>query len=400
MEPSDRVTILCVDDEPNVLEGVALHLRRRYAVVTAAGGALGLEALRRTPATAVVISDMRMPGMDGVAFLRTVREVAPDVVRILLTGQADLESAIAVVNEGQVFRFLTKPCPAPALLVAVNAAVDQHRLVTSERVLLEQTLHGSIKALTDVLSLTNPAAFGRATRVRQLVAELASMLRIQDRWQPEIAAMLSQVACMTLPAETAERFCNGERLSEPEQAMIDRLPAVTDQLLGNIPRLEIVRAILSTSACPRRSSPAAGGQDPMVELGAELLRAAIDFDLLEAQGSSSAGALEVLRSRGARYAPAVIEALDELRGGSDASDELREVPVAAVRVGMVVAADVRLESGALLMARGYEITPGSIERLRNFRGALKEPIRVLLRRGHAEAATLAAGGPLRPKVLS
>ncbi len=383
MEPSDRVAILCVDDEPNVLEGLSLHLRRRYAVATATSGALGLEALRRVPATAVVISDMRMPAMDGVAFLRAVRELAPDAVRILLTGQADLESAIAVVNEGQIFRFLTKPCPPPALLAAVQAAADQHRLVTSERVLLEQTLHGSIKALTDALSLTNPAAFGRATRIRQLVAELAAKLRIRDKWQAEIAAMLSQVACMTLPAETAEKFCNGQWLSDQEQAMVDRLPAVTDQLLGNIPRLEIVRAILSTSARPRHAGPGPSGQDSTVELGAELLRAAVDFDLLEAQGNPSAGALDVLRSRGLRYDQGVIEALDEIRGGREFGDELREVPVASVRVGMVVAGDVRLESGVLLVARGYEVTSGFIERLRNFGGAVKEPIRVLVRRGHA-----------------
>ncbi len=400
MEPSDRVAILCVDDEPNVLEGLSLHLRRRFAVGTATSGALGLEALRRVPATAVVISDMRMPAMDGVAFLRAVREVAPDAVRILLTGQADLASAIAVVNEGQIFRFLTKPCPPPALLAAVQAAADQHRLVTAERVLLEQTLHGSIKALTDALSLTNPAAFGRATRIRQLVTELAAKLRTRDRWQPEIAAMLSQVACMTLPAETAEKLCNGRPLSEQERAMVDRLPAVTDQLLGNIPRLEIVRAILSASARPRRVGPAPSGQDPLVELGAELLRVAIDFDLLEAQGNPAAGAVEVLRARGALYDQAVIEALDELRGGCDASDELREVAVAAIRVGMVVAADIRLESGVLLVARGYEVTSGFIERLRNFSGAVKEPIRVLLRRPRAGQEAPAGGGARHPGALS
>lgn len=385
MAPAERVPILCVDDEPAVLEGLSLHLRRRYAVETATSGAAGLEVLGRVPAIAVVISDMRMPRMDGVAFLRRVRETAPDVVRILLTGQADLESAIAVVNEGQLFRFLTKPCPVPALLAAVDAAAEQHRLLVAERVLLEQTLHGSIKALTDALSLTNPIAFGRATRVRQLVTQLAAALKLRDRWQVEVAGMLSQVALITLPAETAERVCNGQLLSEAEQAMVDRLPAATDQLLGNIPRLEPVRAILSASARPRRTGPPPGDHDPLVELGAELLRMAIDFDVLEAQGNAPATAVEFLRARGDRYDPRVLEALDEVRGGAAPTDELREVPVASIRVGMIMAEDVRLQSGLLLVARGYEVTAGFLERLRNFRGSVKEPVRVLVRRGGATA---------------
>jgi CheY-like chemotaxis protein len=378
MPPKSRCRILCVDDEPNVLEGLSLHLRRRYDVELATGGAPGLEALQRHPDIAVVISDMRMPRMDGVAFLSAVRQLAPDVVRVLLTGQADLSSAIAVVNEGQVFRFLTKPCPPPALLAAVDAAAEQHRLVTAERVLLEQTLHGSIKALTDVLSLTSPVAFGRATRIRQLVSELAAKLGLRERWQVEVAAMLSQMAFITLPTDTAERVCYGQALSVEEQAMVERLPAVTEQLLGNIPRLEVVRAILSAWASPLRGA-AAVEPDPVVEQGAALLRVAVDFDVVEAQGNAAL-AVGTLRGRSQRYDPRLLEALDDLRGGEGPCDEIRELPVAAIGVGMVLAEDVRLTNGLLLVARGYEVTASFVERLRNFSGLVKKPIRVALPR--------------------
>ena len=148
--------ILCVDDERAVLDGLSLHLRRRYQVLTAQSGAEGLEILGREAGINVVVSDMRMPVMDGAAFLTRARALVPDVVRVLLTGQADLDSAIAVINEGRIFRFLTKPCPPATMMGALEAAVEQHRLITSERVLLEQTLHGSIKALTDILALANP----------------------------------------------------------------------------------------------------------------------------------------------------------------------------------------------------------------------------------------------------
>jgi DNA-binding NtrC family response regulator len=111
-----RPRVLCVDDEPNVLEGLRLHLERPYRLSTATGDAEGLAILERDGPCAIVISDMRMPKMDGAAFLGQVRQRFPDTVRMLLTGHADIDAAIAAVNEGQIFRFLSKPCPPAQLL--------------------------------------------------------------------------------------------------------------------------------------------------------------------------------------------------------------------------------------------------------------------------------------------
>jgi DNA-binding NtrC family response regulator len=110
MSATERTKILCVDDEPRVLEGLALHLGRIFEMVTATSGREGLEVLAGQGPFTVVLSDMRMPGMDGAAFLSKVRQAAPDTTRMLLTGDTDLQAAIAAVNEGQIFRFLTKPC--------------------------------------------------------------------------------------------------------------------------------------------------------------------------------------------------------------------------------------------------------------------------------------------------
>src|SRR5262245_61160663 len=206
MDVREKPRVLCVDDEPNVVEGLALTLRRKFDVATAEDGPSALALLREEPRTAVVISDMRMPGMDGATFLARVRELLPDTVRILLTGQTDLTSAIRAVNDGQLFRFLTKPCPPSNLLAVVEAAVKQHELQCAERILLEQTLHGSIRALTEVLALTNPLAFGRATRIKAHVSELATKLGLKERWQVEVASMLSQLGCITLPTETVEKL--------------------------------------------------------------------------------------------------------------------------------------------------------------------------------------------------
>lgn len=373
-----RTKVLCVDDEPNVLEGLSLHLRRRYDVATATSGAQALDLLAQDTAIAVILSDMRMPQMDGAAFLARSRSVVPDAVRILLTGHADLDSAVAAVNDGQVFRFLTKPCPPPTLMAAVAAAAEQNRLVTSERILLEQTLHGSIKTLTDVLALTNPASFGRANRLKQLVGELAACVDLPDRWQVEVAAMLSQLGCITLPPETAERLYFGEPLTENEQRLVARVPAITEQLLSNIPRLEGVRAMLVSQSRPYRK--VAGERDP-VDRGAQILRVALDFDTLEAQGTSADLAIATLEGRNDRYDPEALGALVDSRHNDASRAEVRELPLSGLRAGMLIADDVKLVSGSLLVVRGYEVTASFLERARNFRpGTVREPIRVIVRR--------------------
>jgi signal transduction histidine kinase len=133
-----RPKLLFVDDEPSVLEGLALHTRRKFQVSTATSGAEALQKMKQEGPFAIVVSDMRMPEMDGAAFLRQARRLAPDTIRMLLTGYADVESAMTAVNEGYIFRFLTKPCNPDALHAALSAAIEQRRLVSADRLLLEE----------------------------------------------------------------------------------------------------------------------------------------------------------------------------------------------------------------------------------------------------------------------
>ena len=387
-----RPRILCVDDEPNVLEGLSLHLRRRFDVATAQSGADALALLERDGPTDAIISDMRMPGMDGATFLGKARQRHPDSVRMLLTGQADMASAISAVNDGQIFRFLTKPCAPADMLAAVTAAVEQHRLITSERVLLEQTLHGSIKALTDVLALTHPTSFGRAMRIKQNVSDMLDATAAADRWQVEVAAMLSQLGSVALPPDVSEKVYFGRDLSPQEQAMVARVPQVTEQLLGNIPRLEVVRHMLSGLDRPlARDAVASDADRQLVAHGVQMLRIAVDYDVLEGQGSTAQVAFSVLRGRQGRYDAAILEAFAGARGEAAPTNEIRELALAQLASGMVVAQDVMMTSGALLVARGYELTGSLLERLRNFRpGSVCEPIRVVVRMQRAAGRSPAA----------
>lgn len=358
----DRPRILCVDDEAKVLEGLHLHLRKAYDVHLAGSGPAGLELIQAQGPFAVVFSDMRMPVMDGAAFLGRVRTLAPDTVRILLTGYADLDSAIAAINEGQIFRFLTKPCPPEVLRTTCEAAVRQYDLISAERILLEQTLRGVIKMLTDVLSLANPVAFGRANRLKRHASELAQKLGVTDLWQIEVAALLSQLGCITLSPETLDKLYLGRALTDKERPAVARLPEVTEQLLGGIPRLEPVLAILRSQDKPCK--PGTALEATLV--GGHLLKIATDFDVLISQGNTAQIALDTMRGRRGQYDAAIFDAFVAIQAPAGKRSEIKEVSITALQPGMVLAEDVRMRNGALLVPKGYEVTPSFIGRVENY----------------------------------
>ena len=124
---ADRPRILVVDDDAHVLEGLKRWLRLQFDVTLATSGKEAIRLVTSQEPFAVVVTDLRMPGMDGNALLFCLRTAAPEMVGILLTGNADLEAAIAAVNQGHAFRILTKPCPAAILRDAIEKGIERHR---------------------------------------------------------------------------------------------------------------------------------------------------------------------------------------------------------------------------------------------------------------------------------
>ncbi len=236
--------VLIVDDDSNILSGYQRSLRQTFEIATAQGGNVGLEIIRASAPFAVVVSDMRMPLMDGIEFLTAVKEQAPDTVRIMLTGNADLETAIEVVNKGNIFRFLTKPCPPEVLTTALKDAVRQHQLVLAERELLEKTLHGAIRVLTEILSVVDPRAFDRSQALRDLMVPLAKALKQDNAWELSLAAMLSQIGNVTIPPKVLTKLRSRLSLLASEQELLDRVPRVGRDWLARIPRLEKVAEIV------------------------------------------------------------------------------------------------------------------------------------------------------------
>lgn len=363
---SDR--ILFVDDEQAVLDGFRRILHKDFALETAHSGPAGLEliAAAKDAPFAVVVSDMRMPGMDGVQFLSRVRQLSPDSVRIALTGQADMKTAADCVNEGSIFRFLTKPCQKETLAKALTAALVQYRLMLAEKELLEKTLSGSIKVLTEVLSLVNPAAFGRAVRMSRYVQHMVRKLHLEAGWRFEVAAMLSQLGCVTLDNDTIEAMYAGQKLSPEEQARLDAHPSVGADLLSNIPRLEPVARMIAQQESVQPSSHVAGKEAfDVVKLGAQMLKVALAYDQLLSSGKKHEDALQQLLMRSAHLERSLIDALTDLEV------EPYHVDVKSCRIHeldceMVLQEDVRTNNGLLIVAKGQHITYPLLVRLRNF----------------------------------
>jgi CheY-like chemotaxis protein len=385
-DTAERLRVLCVDDEPRVLEGLELRLRKQYEVEAAFDGKSALQTLKARGPFAIVISDMRMPGMDGATLLAAIRSAAPDTVRMLLTGYADVESAAAAVNNGGIFRFLTKPCHPDVLMQAMKEAEEQHRLLRTERDLLERTLRGAVQALSDVLGLADSESFGRASRIRRLTMAIAEHVKLDPQWPLELAALLSTIGQISLPPDVVKRLHARASLSQEEQAMVARVPEVTDKLLSPIPRLETVREILRQASRPTSVgiAPEETSELNLVTRCARILRLAMDCEELESNGQATPIVVAELNGRKGRYEPELLKALIAIKGAPAADIDVRELMVRQLQPGMVLDEDLVSTSGLRLVAKGYEITPSFVERIRNFRtGTLREPVRVILPRQSA-----------------
>jgi len=373
--------ILFVDDDSNLLASYQRQLRGKYTVETSPDGQQGVEAISTRGPYTVIISDYRMPGMNGVQFLSRAREIAPDSVRMLLTGYADLQTSIEAVNEGSIFRLLTKPCPPEVLIKALMAGVRQYQLVTAERELLEKTLSGSIKVLSEVLSLANPEAFGRASRIARYTSKIASKLGLSDVWQFETAAMLSQIGGIILQEETLKKIYRGWEVTKEEEQLFKRHPSVASELIGRIPRMEKIAEIIAYQEkhFDGSGTPVDSRQGDQIPLGARIIKVLLDFDILELAGNSKRKALEGLKQQSGWYDSNVLAALESVVE-LESRYRVTSVKIAELTEGMILADDIKSIQGILLTAKGQPVGRILKEGLLRFssNAGIPEPIRVIV----------------------
>ena len=377
--------ILFVDDDANLLASCERNFRRRFSLETAAGGELGLEKIAARGPYAVVVSDMQMPGMNGIQFLSAVKDRAPETVRIMLTGNADADTATGVVNQGNIFRFLTKPVPSDVLAKALDDALAQHRLVIAEKELLNKTLSGSIKLLTDILSIVDPTSFGRAQALRDLATETTDKLGLAHAWEIHLAVMLAPIGYVTVPAETMVKARAGVTLTDIEDQIVTRLPETAAKLLTNIPRLEGVAKIVryQQKGFDGSGFPADGVCGEAIPVGSRLLKIFSDMFQLEKSGLSRIEALDKMKSRAGLYDPQLLASLRAINthGKTVAKAETQSVAVTVkdLNAGMVLYSNVLTKDGVLIITAGHEINEMTLQKIHNFESAsgIREPIYVI-----------------------
>jgi CheY-like chemotaxis protein len=359
--------ILFVDDEPAVLEGYRRILYPEFQVDIVDGAASAFAAIEENGPYSVVVSDMRMPVMNGAEFLSKMRQTKPDTVRMLLTGYTDIGPAIDAINQGNIFRFLTKPCEPEVLSGAITDGIKQYQLIHSEKELLEQTLIGSIKVLTDVLGAANPEAFGRSMRIAHYVRHIAKKLKLPSPWCVEAAATLSQLGCITLESELMLRAFSGAKLAPDDQAGFDAHPLAAMELLKNIPRLEPAAWMIAQQLkqdIPQADSEFPGFSAADLLLGAKTLKLAVAFEQTRGKFTSIGATLIHMRERRKEFESSLLDTLLDLQphGGTK---QLRKVSTARLRAGMVLDQEIKNGQGVLLVAKGQELTTALIMRLDN-----------------------------------
>ena len=230
--------ILFVDDDPKILDGFRRMFGRDHDLAFAAGGARALELLAAEGPFALVVSDIKMPGMDGIEFLTRVKDAYPDTVRMILTGYADQQNAIDAVNEGYIFRFLVKPCKKEALEKAIAAGLEQHRLIQAGKELyglgkLKKAMRGILAGLTTLVEARDPYTAGHQRRVTDLSRRIGERLGLPAETMNGLcmAAMVHDIGKVYVPAE----FLNKPgRLSEAEFNIIKSHPQVGFDILDPI----------------------------------------------------------------------------------------------------------------------------------------------------------------------
>jgi response regulator RpfG family c-di-GMP phosphodiesterase len=374
--------ILFVDDDPNILAAYRRNLRHEFEVDTTLGGALALAALETQGPYAVVVADMRMPSMDGIELLKRVQALCPDTIRIMLTGNADQRTAREAVNQGRIFRFLTKPCPAEELGATLREGVHQYELIGTERELLEQTLAGTIKVLAELLSTADPVSFGLAARAADLAEEVGRRMGLKETWSLRIGTLLAPIGLVTLPAAVLARHRSGEPLEPKERELLERVPEAGARLLARIPRLQDVARCIRHQ--DRDFDGADGGGSPAgaeIPVQARIMRAASDFVRCQCQRSTAAAAMAQLDRHPARYDPEVLKTLREMFRSEEAGTDGPPVFGAGLgdlRVGQVLVSPVATCEGVEILPRGTPLSFSHLEKIQNHActGGVREPIQV------------------------
>jgi len=372
--------IIMVDDEIDILNGYQRNLRKYFNIKTFTDPFEALDFISESEDYAVIVSDYKMPRMNGSELLEKTKKNRPDMIRIMVTGYADIDIAMNAVNRGNVFRFLTKPISAENLIESIYSGIEFYDSIMVERELLDKTLKGSVKLLIELMTLSSPLIFSKAVRLRKSAKKICDVIKIDKLWEMEIAALLSQIGCLTLPQEIVEKKFNGMELTVEEEIIFHSHPEIGKNLIKNIPKLESIAEYIfyqnhDFSYFDKISGIKINSELPLIS---RILKVVSDFDYLKQMGIDDDSAIRRLISKSYKYDNDILNTFDKLLTGNFSLNTIKSLPLRQLRVGMTLAEDIKDSKGIVLIRSGYELTDVILMHLVNAAKVrvINEPVRV------------------------
>jgi len=367
-----RPRILVVDDEPlnqELIEAMLIPLG--YDVDLADDGQACLDRVSRMPPDTILL-DVMMPGINGFQVCRRLKTSprTQHIPVVMVTALRDVEHRVEALESG-ADDFLSKPVDKLELRTRVRSCLRMKAARDRERRLLNDTLNGAIRTLTEIVSATDQPAFSEALAVRDLASQVARALELPDRWEIELAAMLAPIGMVTLPPEVRQRASQHKRLKPSEQHMLQQVPKVSQELVARIPRLQKVAAIidhLSPGYFGWRATRSNTSERPM---GTQVLELCKDLLHWQKTGLTRVAALRRMASQEDRTDQELLDRLlvtlpdyDPRKLGP--SEVARFVRVAELKTGDTLMCDVVTPERRMLISAGHVVTSIVRNRLINF----------------------------------
>ena len=367
-----RARILIVDDNDDFLQGLGALLAGRFEVDAASSGAEGLQLLRGGRPYAVVVSDMHMPGMNGIDFLAQCEIHRPLTTRVLLTGDAARRVTTSATEVSHCFRILPKSTQPAELLTVVELACHHYESTVTEHELLETTLRPGINLLLELFSATAPASFDMSLRLQRTVRQFAEAMNLPMSWELEMAAGLARIGMATLPPSIAAKFSKREKLTAAEQKLVDKVPETSAQMIEAIPRLGRVAEIVryQWKHFDGGGLPANDRKGDSIPVGARILKIFTDRAWLELDGISSLEVRQKLEGRRGLYDPVLLAASfqhfpDRIARDPFFPSQFLLLPLESLEPKQTVVEDIVTTTGLRLAAANSRLTTATIERIRN-----------------------------------
>ncbi|MEM9160101.1 MAG: response regulator [Verrucomicrobiota bacterium] len=364
-------TILCVDDERSVLVSIKRALRGICEVEFADSAENALKALEGSESYAAIVSDMRMPGMNGIEFLEKARHLSSHSSRIMLTGDSDQSTAIDALNKGSLYRFLKKPFSNADFLASIEASIRHYQMEVAEKDLLQRTLQGSLQALVDLLSMADPNAFQMSGRLKEIASQLGRIQKLNPTWMLNISAMLAPVGYVTLPGGVPKsKASDGSKNREMIEAW-----RTSSQIVKRIPRLEKVSRAIELSL---QQEVGALEKDRLVARLAATLKIADQYGRLRRRGLTKKEAIADLKDVKGEFEQISIAALNSVELPED-NMIVREIATARIEEGMIFSGDVFTLDGLMLAPDGIRASQAILNKMKNFakEGRLPKTMKIL-----------------------